>query len=149
MRSLLKGRDWAMYQCLYTLCCVLESGRYGAESGKKVASGRKVAGDIRSAVNIKGLQLEYGRALYETLLVHVLMYGCETIVRREKEKFRVRAVKMNNIRGLLGERIECRIHVFRGVWSDKHFLQWFSHIEIMGKDRIAKRVYMGEWWILI
>ena len=34
------------------------------------------------------------------------------------------------------------------MWSDERIdegvLQWFGHIERM-KDRIAKRVYLGEW----
>ena len=40
---------------------------------RKVANGRKVASVIRSLVNVKGLQLECARVLYETLLVPVLI----------------------------------------------------------------------------
>ena len=41
------------------LGCVLgESGTYVAERSRKVASGRRVAGAIRSLVNARDLQLE-------------------------------------------------------------------------------------------
>ena len=41
--------------------------------------------------------------LHETLVVAV-MYGSETIIWREKERSRVRAVQIDNLRGLLGIR---------------------------------------------
>ena len=40
-----------------------------------MASGRRVAGAIRSLVNVKGLQLECARILHESLFVPVLIYG--------------------------------------------------------------------------
>ena len=49
-----------------------------------------------------GLQVECARELHETLLVPVLMYGSETMLWREKERSRVMAVQMDNLRGLLG-----------------------------------------------
>ena len=42
--------------------------------------------------------------LNETLLVPVPMYGSETMLWKEKEKSRIRAVQMENLRGLLGIR---------------------------------------------
>ena len=50
-----------------------ESGTSEAECCKKVASGRKVAGVIRSLVNERGLRLECARVFHETLLMSVLM----------------------------------------------------------------------------
>ena len=52
-----------------------EAGTNGAECSRKLASGRRVAGSIRSLVNARGLQLECARVLHEPLLVPVLMYG--------------------------------------------------------------------------
>ena len=63
------------------------------ESGtddRKVASGRKVAGAIRSLVNARSLHLECCRVLHETLLVSVLTYGSE------KERSRIRGEQMDN-----------------------------------------------------
>ena len=42
--------------------------------------------------------------LHETLFVSVLMYGSETICWKEKESSRIKAVQMDNLRGLLGIR---------------------------------------------
>ena len=40
--------------------------------------------------------------LHEALLVPVLMYGSETMLWKEKGRSRIRAVQMDNLRGLLG-----------------------------------------------
>ena len=45
-----------------------------------VASRRKVAGDIRSLVNARGLQLECGRVLHEGLFVPAILYGSEAMI---------------------------------------------------------------------
>ena len=55
-------------------------------------------------VNVRGLQLECARVLDETLLVPVLMYGSDTMMWKEEERFRIRAVQMDKIRSLLGIR---------------------------------------------
>ena len=64
----------------YLGCFLDESGTNGAEYSRKVVSGRRVAGAIRSLVNARKLQLEYARVLHETLLVPVLTYGSETVL---------------------------------------------------------------------
>ena len=55
----------------------------------KVASGRKVAGAIRSLVKCKGSE---GSVLHKGLPVPVLLYGSETIICKEKERYKIRAV---------------------------------------------------------
>ena len=55
----------------------------GEECSRKVTSGRKVGGAIRSLFNGRDLQIEYARVLYETLLVLVLTYGSETLLWKE------------------------------------------------------------------
>ena len=60
------------------------------------------------------LQLECAKVLHESLLVPVLTYGSETMIWRQKERSRIRAVKMDDLRGLLGPRrkdeVSSRIH---------------------------------------
>ena len=70
----------------------------------KVESERKVAGIIRSLVNVMGLQLQCARVLHQTFLAHVLIYGNETMIWKEKEMSRSRAVQIDNLRSLLGIR---------------------------------------------
>ena len=93
--------------------------------------------------------------MLETMLVPVLMNGSETTLWREKEKSRVRDVQMDNFRGLLGirrmERVPnarirelCRVKKYLDERIDAGVLRWFGHVEKMGNDRLAKRVYVGE-----
>ena len=42
------------------------------------------------------------RVLHESLLVPVLMHGSETMIWKEKKRYRIMPVQMNNLRGLLG-----------------------------------------------
>ena len=69
-----------------------ESGTEGAECRRKMASGRRLAGAIKFLVNARGLQFECGRVLHETLLVPVLTYCSETMLWKENERSRIRAV---------------------------------------------------------
>ena len=59
---------------------------------RKVASGRRVADAISSLVNARDLHLECVRILHETLVVPLLMYGSETLLWKERERSRIRAV---------------------------------------------------------
>ena len=89
--------------------------------------------------------------LHETLLVPVYTYGSETVIWK-KERCTIRAVQMDNLRGLLGvRRIESRIAwirefcgVMKGVGEriDEGVLRWFGHMERME----FKRVYLGVCW---
>ena len=56
----------------------------GAECTRKVASGRRVAGAIKSLVNARSLQLECAKVLHESLQVPVLTYGSKTVIWRRK-----------------------------------------------------------------
>ena len=49
---------------------------------------------MRTLVYARVLQLVCARALYELLLVPVLMYGSETMIWRENEGSRIGAVQM-------------------------------------------------------
>ena len=72
---------------------------------RKAASGMRDGGANRSLVNARGLQLECAGVLHEILLVSVFMYGSETMIWKEEEISRIRAVQMDKIRSLLGIRV--------------------------------------------
>ena len=93
-----------------------KSGTDGAECSGRVASERWVAGAIRFLVNAKDLQLECAKVLHETLLLSVLRYGSKTMLWKEKEISRVRAVQKENLKGLLGIR---RMDRVPNVWIRK------------------------------
>ena len=120
-----------------------------------MASGRKVAGAIRFMVNVRSLQLECARVLPESLLVPVLSYGSETVIWSEKEKSRIWAVRMDNLRGLLGIRRmdkvpNAQIRQLCGVTKgmdekiDEGVLRWFGHVQRMENNKTAKRVCVGD-----
>ena len=86
--------------------------------------------------------------LHETLLVPVLMYCSETILWKE-DRSRVRAVQMDNIRGLpsirrMGSVPNARIielsEVRKGLDEriDEVILRWFGHVERMERDWVTK-----------
>ena len=126
-----------------------ESGTDVAYCSRKVVSGRRVAGSIRSLVNARDLQLECARVLQGTLLKPVLMHGSETMLWRGNERSRVRTVQIDNLRELMGIRRMDRIPntwikelcgVRKGLDEriDEGVLGWFGHVERMERDRIAK-----------
>ena len=45
--------------------------------------------------------LECARVLHKTVLVPFLMYGSDTMIWKEKERFRIRVVQIDNLRFLL------------------------------------------------
>ena len=132
----------------YLVCVLDESGIDEAECSRRVASGRRVTGAVRSLVNTRSLQLECARVLEESLLVPVHMYGSETMIWREKERSRIRAVQMDMRR--MNEVPNAQIRQLCGVTKgidekiDEGVLQWFCHVERMENGMITKRVYVGE-----
>ena len=94
-------------------------------------------------------------SVLESLLVPVLMCGSETMIWKEKKRSRIRAVQMDNLRGLLGIRrmdkfrnalIRELCGVTKGVDEriDEGVLRWFGHVERMENNMITKRFYVGE-----
>ena len=74
----------------------------------------------------------------------VLTYSSETMTWTEKERFRIRAVQMESLRGVLGIRrmdktlnpwIRQLCRVTKGVDEkiDESVLRWFSHLERMSQ----------------
>ena len=133
-------------------CVSDESGRDEAECSRKMVSGRRVAGGIRSLVKARDLQLRCARVLHETLLVPVLMYSSETMLWKEKERYRARTVQMDKLKGFLGiwkmDRVPnalirelCRVKKGLDESIDEGVFQWFGHVE---RDRIAERFYVRE-----
>ena len=117
--------------------CVLgESSTDEAECSKKVECMRRVADGIRSLVNARSLQLECSRVLDESLLVPILRYSSDTMIWREKERTRIRAVQMDNFRCLLGIRRMGKI--------PKAWIRELYGVTKGDDERIAKRVYVGE-----
>ena len=111
-----------------------ELGTNDTKCCRKVLSERKVVGAIRSLISARGLQLECVRVLLEELLMRVLLYGSETMIYREKEGSRIRAVQMDNLRGLLG------------IWRmDRVMNAWIRELREVAKG-IDKRINESVWF---
>ena len=121
-----------------------------------MACGRRIASAIRSLVSAKDLKLECARILHETFLVPALMHGSETMLWKENERSTIKAVQMDNLRGLLvikmmdrvpNSRIRelCGVKKYLDETIDEGMLRWFGQVERMERDRIAKRVYIEEY----
>ena len=74
----------------------------------------------------------------------VLMYDSETIIWKEKERSRIKAIQMDNLNGLLGIRRMDKVPNARLMPWQPTLMVWFDLVEKMEKDRIGKRVYVGE-----
>ena len=59
---------------------------------------------IRFLGNARNLLLGCARVLHKSLLLPVLSYGSKTVIWREKDRSRIMAVQMDNLRDLLGIR---------------------------------------------
>ena len=84
-----------------------------------------------------------------------LIFGNVAMIWKDKERSRIRAVLMNNRRGLMGIR---RMDKVRNAWIrelcevtkgvderiDEGVLRLFGHVERMKNDRIPNRAYVGE-----
>ena len=123
----------------YLGCVLDESGAGEAEFSRKGESVRRVAGGIRSLFNVQSLQLECTKVFHESLLVPVLKYGNETMIWWE-DRSTIRAVHMDNFRGMLGIRRmdkvpNTRIRQFCGVTKggdekiDEGVLRWFGCVQ--------------------
>ena len=76
---------------------------------------------------------------------------------REKERSKVRAVQIDNLRGLMGIRMMdrvpnalirelCRVKKGLDKRVDEGVLRWFSHVKRMERDIITKRVCRRVCW---
>ena len=65
-------------------------------------SSRIITVAITLLLNASSLQRKFTRVVHEGLLMPVLMYRSETMVWIKKERSRIRAVQMNNLRSFLG-----------------------------------------------
>ena len=78
------------------------SGSDEGDCNKRVMNGRKIAGGIRALVNEKCLSMKCAKILHEKVLVTTLMYESECMTWKNKERWRIQAVQMDNLRGMIG-----------------------------------------------
>ena len=115
-------------------------------------------GAIKFLVKGRSLQLERQQVLHEASLVAFLLYGNETVVRREKERSKIRAIKVDNYRGLLGIRRinkglkgEGELDRLKKVFCGGSPKLGMENNGIAKKKKKKKKVWMlgkqGEWYM--
>ena len=98
-----------------------------------------------------------GKRIFATLLAmeYSLLYGCEVWTPKVRDRKRMEAVEMNCLRNICGLRridrvpnVEIRRRCGKNVSVsqriDQGVLRWFGHVERMGDERMAKRVYESD-----
>ena len=86
--------------------------------------------------------------MHKSMLVTVLTYGSGTMMWKEEERSRIRAVQIDSLRGLLGIRRKDKVPNLRirelcgetkGVdeKTDGGVLRWFGHVERMENRKIT------------
>ena len=148
MRGSFRWDSFRACQFKYLWYVLDKAGTDGAKCSRNLKSGR-VAGAIKSLDNARDLQLECA-SLASNIACPCSYVWSETMLWKEEERSRVRAVQMDNLRGLLGIRrmdrvLNVRIRELCGLRKgleriDEGMLQWFAHVERMEKGMIAKRV---------
>ena len=134
---------------------VNDKGTDESDCNKRVVNGRKTAGMIRSLVNKRCLSQNCAKILHEKMLVPTLLYGSECMVWKPKERWKIQAVQMDNLRGMLGvkrvdkmknEEIRRKFGIEKGVNEliNESVLRWFGHMERMPSERLVKRIYESE-----
>ena len=113
-----------------------ESGTDEVGYSRKVASGSRVGGDIRSLVNARSLQLECVRVLHESLLVPVLTYG-----RMRRRGLELGLYRWTTSEVTYGRRRGQELGLYRWTTSE---VCWVSGECIVSNARIRQLVVRGD-----
>jgi hypothetical protein len=129
------------------------TGKIDREIERRKCAGLGVIGALSKFAKDTILSRDARMAVYRSVLVPTLTYGCESWVWQEKHKSRIGATEMKYLRRVCGvtmldrvrntvvrERCNARGGVEEVVC--KSMLRWFGHMERMSKDRLTKRVCM-------
>ena len=90
--------------------------------------------------------------MYEGIIEPSHLYGCEVWTLKVCEKKRIEAVEKNCLRNICclrrSDRVpnveirrKCGKNTSMSQRIDQGVLRWFGHVERMGDERMAKRVY--------
>ena len=111
-------------------------------------------GSIERHMEKKAYISEAKVGMYEGIIEPSLLYGWEVWSLKVRERKRMEAVEMNCLRNICGRRridrvpnVEirrCGKNLSVGQRSDQGVLRWLGHVERMGDEGMAKRVYESD-----
>ena len=125
------------------------------EVNHRIAEARKAWGSLKDIWKKRHISREAKVGMFEGIIEPSLLYGSEVWVMKTRDRKRIEAVEMNCLRNICGlRRIDrvsnaeirrrCGKYVSVGQKMDQSVLRWFGHVERMGNDRMAKRVYESD-----
>ena len=131
---------------------VSSEGGMEEEVNHRITEARKAWGALKDVWKKRHISNEAKVGMYEGIIEPTLLYGCETWVMKKRDRKRIEAVEMNCLRNICGVRridrvsnaeIRRRCGKSGGVSQkmDQGVLRWFGHVERMGDERLARRVY--------
>ena len=134
---------------------VSSDGRMSEEVGHRIGEARKASGALQKLWKNRRMSREAKVGMYEGIVEPSLLYGCEAWVMNVRERRKVEAVEMSCLRNICGVRRVDRIsnveirrrcgkNVGVGERMDRGVLRWFGHVERMGEERLARRVYDSD-----
>ena len=131
---------------------VSSEGGMEEEVNHRITEARKAWGALKDVWKKRHISNEAKVGMYEGIIEPTLLYGCKTWVMKKRDRKRIEAVEMNCLRNICGVRridrvsnaeIRRRCGKSGGVSQkmDQGVLRWFGHVERMGDERLARRVY--------
>ena len=130
-------------------------GGMGEEVNHRITEAKKAWGALKDVWKKRHISREAKVGMYEGIIEPSLLYGCEVWSLKVHERKRMEAVEMNCLRNICGLRridrvpnVEIRRRCGKKVSVsqriDQGVLRWFGHVERMGDERMAKRVYESD-----
>ena len=133
---------------------ISSDGGMGEEVNHRITEAKKAWGALKDVSKKRHISQEAKVGMYEGIIEPSLLYGCEVWTLKVRERKRIEAVEMNCLRNICGLRIidrvpnveirRCKKNVSVSQRIDQGMLRWFGHVERMGDERMAKRVYDSD-----
>ena len=131
---------------------ISSDGGMGEEVNHRITEAKKAWGALKDVWKKRHISQEAKVGMYEGIIEPSLLYGCEVWTLKVSERKRMEAVEMNCLRNICGLRridrvpnVEIRRRCGKNVSVsqriDQRVLRWFGHVERMGDERMAKRMY--------
>ena len=134
---------------------MLSDGGMGEEVNQRITDVKKAWGTLKDGWKKRHISREAKVGMYEGIIEPSLLYGCEVWSPKVHERKRMEAVEMNRLRNICGliridrvSNVEIRRRCGKKVSVSQRIeqgvLRWFGHVEKMGDERMARRVYESD-----
>ena len=132
---------------------VSSDGGIGEELNYRITEAKKALRALKDVWKKRHISQEAKVGMYEGIIKPSLLYVCGVWTLKVSERKRMEADKMNYLRNICGLRriggvpnveIRCGKNVSVSQRIDQGVLRWFGHVEGMGDERMAKRVYESD-----